>query len=311
MNNYHTDFLDYDSKIVLTKARKGKIIISRDAVKEKIKGYFSQILEIKQPKFYMQGSFVINTAINPIDNNEVDLDYGVYLQHLPENMEDWIRPKEAHQLIIDSLKNHTQDGCVSKTSCVRVVYKNFYHLDLPVYVMFNGIAYLAQTKTNKWINSDSKSFKDWFYKQRNGQEQVNRLIRYIKSWRDINQKNITSIAISILVINNYSPNERDDISLLSTLGNINNYLKIYSYIKKPVSPYEDLWQDLSETEKSKNINDLSDFYKDLSFAINSDYLEKSKVIFAELFGEYFFIAKETSENIKYSAVMSAPKPWRL
>lgn len=312
MNNFHDKFINFNSNIILTNSKKEKIIKSRDAVKDKIKTYFTDTLKFKQPKFYMQGSFVINTVINPIDNEEVDLDYGVYLQHLPDDQDKWITPKKAHELILDSLENHTKDGCESKTSCVRVVYKNFYHLDLPIYIMHKEKAYLAQTKENKWINSDSKEFKDWFYEKSNGNEQLNRLIRYFKAWRDFNNKDFTSIELTILMVNNYVKSEKDDISLKKTLNKIIENMEFSKKVEKPVSPFEDLWESLSNNKKNKKIETLENFYDDLLTALNNESYSKGYLILRELFGERMPKLKNDEEkDLKVSIVESGAKPWKI
>jgi hypothetical protein len=195
MANTNKAFLDFDNETKLTESRKDKILNSRYAVRAKIKKYFLEDIKVKQPKFNMQGSFTINTALNPINDNEVGIDDGVYLQHISDN-DTWPTPKEAHQLILTALKGHTQDGCENKPSCVRVVYRNFYHLDLPIYIMKDDRACLAQTKLNEWQRSDSKDFKDWFYKQRIN-EQTSRIVRYLKTWRDYRVFGFSSIEFYI------------------------------------------------------------------------------------------------------------------
>jgi hypothetical protein len=109
MANMNKVFLDFDEEIKLTQSRRNKIITSRDAVRDKIRKHFLENLRINQPKFMVQGSFTIYTALNPIDDNEVDTDDGVYLQRLSDD-NTWPTPQEAHQLILDALQGHTQDG---------------------------------------------------------------------------------------------------------------------------------------------------------------------------------------------------------
>ena len=306
MANMNKTFLDFDDEIKLTKSRKEKILVSRDAVRDKIKNFFSDELKISQPKFKTQGSFTINTVLNPIGENEVDTDDGVYLQHIADN-DTWPTPEEAHQLILDALKGHTQDGCESKSSCVRVIYRNFYHLDLPVYIMKDGKAHLAQTKHKKWEHSDSKDFRDWFYKNRTD-EQANRIVRYLKSWRDYRKFGFSSIELTILAIENFTFQEkRDDLALLNTLCNINT--KIQSrIIKKPVSPFEDLWSDLSPAEKEKRIGQLRALHEDIESAVNNKSEHRSSLLLREQFGDRFPLIKE-EENISIPKYPQGAKPW--
>lgn len=182
MLDFNKEFCEFNQRIKLTTVRKDKIKASRDAIREKIRNYFGTELKENKPYFYSQGSFTTNTALNPIDDNEVDADDGVYLNHVDIDKE-WPLPSSMHKVIIKALEGHTNDGCKSKTNCVRVVYRNFYHLDLPIYILKNNKAYLANTKSERWINSDSKEFSEWFYNNRK-EEQNSRIIRYLKAWRD-------------------------------------------------------------------------------------------------------------------------------
>ena len=75
------------------------------------------------------------------------------MTHVGENRDSWPLPSSMHNDIINALDGHTQDGCESKTSCVRVQYRNFYHLDLPVYIMDGDDALLGQTSNDEWIKS--------------------------------------------------------------------------------------------------------------------------------------------------------------
>lgn len=120
--NLNSEFQSFNGAIKLTQSRKDKILNSRNAIREKIRSYFKNELHINQPKFLRQGSFAINTALNPLPDDEVDIDVGLYLKHIDENNKaTWPTPKEAHQRVMDALCNHTQDGCEDKTSCVRVI----------------------------------------------------------------------------------------------------------------------------------------------------------------------------------------------
>ena len=102
--NLHTEFQTFNEAIKLTQNRKERILSSRNAVREKIRSYFKNELHINQPKFLRQGSFAINTALNPLPDDEVDIDDGLYLKHIDENNKaTWPTPKEAHQFVIDAL----------------------------------------------------------------------------------------------------------------------------------------------------------------------------------------------------------------
>jgi hypothetical protein len=309
MTNINKAFLDFDNNIKLSQSKRDRILTSRDAVRKKIKKYFSDTLEVNQPKFRTQGSFAIYTALNPIEDNEVDTDDGIYLQHVSDSMDEWPKPKDAHKLILDALENHTQNGCESKTSCVRIVYKNDYHLDLPIYIMEDDKAFLAQTKANEWQHSDSMDFRDWFYTNRKD-DQTSRIIRYLKAWRDYRKLEFSSIELTILGIENFSGcDNRDDYSLLYTLQNIKSTLQS-KIIKKPVAPFENLWEDLSEKEKENRIQQVLDLYNDLKSAVDSKSPQRASTIMRENFGDRFPLIKDEDEYSNIHNYSFGAKPWR-
>ncbi|UTC63747.1 hypothetical protein E4O00_07290 [Treponema sp. OMZ 788] len=309
MANLHQAFIDFGKTVKLTEAKKTDIRRRRDVVRNKIRVFFKDELKYNQPKFQSQGSFTINTALNPINGNEVDIDDGIYLQHVSQNENEWPSPKEAHRLIVEALEDHTKDGCEDKTSCVRLIYSNDFHIDFPIYIMKNEHARLANTKTNTWIESDSKDFKDWFYANRKS-EQTNRIIRYLKSWRDFTKADFTSIELTILVVNNFYGDDRDDIALYQTLEKCLKALNTNRGVKKPVSPYEDLWENYSESTKNILIQKLSKLMNDIETAINNHSDNRASIIMREQFGDRFpKLNDKTATPIKEFSI--GAKPWQL
>ena len=309
MANLHQAFIDFDKTVKLSEAKKADIRRRRAAVRDKIRTFFIDELKYNQPKFQSQGSFTINTALNPINGNEVDIDDGIYLQHVSQNENEWPSPKEAHKFIVDALDDHTKDGCEDKNSCVRLIYAHDFHIDFPIYIMKNGHARLANTKTNRWIESDSKDFKDWFYNNRKN-EQTNRIIRYLKAWRDFSKTDFTSIELTILVVNNFYGNDRDDVALYQTLEKCVTFLNTNRGIKKPVSPYEDLWENYSESKKNTLIQKLSDLMNDIATAINNQSDNRASIIVREPFGDRFpKLNDKTTTPIKEFSI--GAKPWQL
>ncbi len=304
----HDCFIEFNNNITLSVSKKDSIITSRNAIRETIKKYFNDILKVKQPKFRIQGSFAINTALQPINDNEVDIDDGLYLQNIDTNNKTtWPTPKGIHNTIVDALENQTKDGCEDKTNCVRVIYQNDYHVDIPIYIMDNEHALLANKKTNKWEPSDSKDFKDWYFANRNN-DQTTRIIRYLKAWRDYNQINIASIELTILGTQNHIPNDDDANSLQQTVSRIYSYLFNYRVIKKPVSPYENLWENKTDIESV--LKKWEQLRNDLNTAINNNSIYRATVILQEQFGERFPIIKEKITDSSTRVYDSGPKPWK-
>lgn len=306
--NINSAFKKFDDNITLSSSKRSSIITSRNAIRGKIKDYFKDKKK-KVPSFYIQGSFATHTALAPLSNKEVDIDDGLYLNNVEsDDKSKWPAPKDVHKEVIKALDGHTQDGCEDKTSCVRVIYRNNYHVDIPVYIMKDDHAYLANKKTNEWVLSDSKDFKDWYEsKIKADADQARRITRYIKAWRDFKKVEMASIEIAIVVAEHFVQNDSDMLSLKNTLNAV--YLDIVKNqsIQKPVSPNENLWDGKGLAEKTAIIDELRDFLNDVVDACKSGDAEASAIL-RENFGDRFPLIEE-KRDAAISTYTEGPKPW--
>jgi hypothetical protein len=306
--NINTAFTKFDDDITLSQSKRSSIITSRNAIREKIKSFF-KAKKVKAPSFYIQGSFATHTALAPLSGEEVDIDDGLYLNNCDsDDMKKWPTPKNIHKDIIEALDGHTQDGCEDKTSCVRVIYQSNYHVDIPVYIMKDDHAYLANAKSNTWVLSDSKDFKDWYAdKIKTDPEQARRITRYIKAWRDYKKVKMASIEIAILVAEHFVKDDSDLQSLKNTLNAM--YLDVMGNqsIYKPVSPYENLWDGKSLKEKTTITDELRDFLNDVANVCKVEDAEASSIL-RENFGDRFPQIEEKRDSVT-STYNEGPKPW--
>lgn len=238
-------FLDFHDENSLTKTYKEKITKGRDALRNKIGNKFEEKGR-KKPQHCTQGSYAMKTAIMPLDGDEFDLDNGVYLRGYSTDQDDWPAAQTVHTWVKEAVEKHTSNSPIDKNTCIRVVYEDKYHIDLPIYIMGensagDSIAYLAH-KSKGWIESDPKAFTAWFqgYVNENGQE-IRRMVKYLKAWKDYKNIDIKGMAITILVCNNFSVTEkRDDLSLLDTVTNIIDSLEDSFHCYKPVNLLEEI-----------------------------------------------------------------------
>ena len=82
----HKEFINYNSSIKLTGSRKDSLRKSRKELRKKIRNWFKDNKEDElQPKFSGQGSFEMNSGVNPIpvydedDNKLLKYDYPLSL----------------------------------------------------------------------------------------------------------------------------------------------------------------------------------------------------------------------------------------
>ena len=154
--------------------------------------------------------------------------------------------------------------------------------------MQDDIAYLAH-KRDGWIISDPKAFKDWFIeKVQDNDEQLRRIVKYMKAWKEYKEIPLKGIEITILVANNFEIYEgRDEKSLRETLANIIDTLNTNFSCVKPVLPGEDLFDGISETKKNKIMDGLTKLKDALDKAIAADDPAVASDYMIDMFGDRF------------------------
>lgn len=288
MPNLNNKFSTFNEKISLTTTKKTNLKRGRDALRDKIKSDFKD-KERGIPKFCGQGSYMMKTVVNPLGDNEYDIDDGVYLQGYSDKSEsEWPSTTSVHNWIKNAVDGHTNTPPKDKNTCVRVIYANDYHIDLPAYIIKDEIAYLANKKDG-WVESDPKAFTDWFVgKVKDEGEQLRRVVKYLKAWKDFNNIDLKGIAATVLVGQNfYCSDNRDDKSLLGTIVNIIDTLEDDFKCIKPVRPNEDLFDGFSQSKQDEIINALIKLKASLDDAINEEDEKEACGILQKQFGDRF------------------------
>ena len=292
-------FKEFNDKITLTKSKSDSLKTSRNSLRSDIKKWFSDKNK-KQPKFCWQGSFAMKTVENPINGKEYDLDDGVYIQgYEDKELDDWPSPSTVHTWVKDAVKDRTKQDVIDKDTCIRVPYAAGYHIDLPIYICKDDVAYLAH-KSKGWTESDPKAFKDWFVGKVNSDEygeQLRSVVKYLKAWRDYKNIPLKGIEITILVVNSFDKYEnRDDKSLRNTVEDIIKALEEEFKCVKPVVPGEDLFENASETKKNSIIEGLKTLKSNLDKAIGEADEKKASEYIRKSFGERFPLGKESTKS---------------
>lgn len=215
MARLHKEYLDYDKELILKDKNKQSLKNSKKSLRTKIRTWFTTNKPNElQPKFWLQGSYKHGTANNPIiekDENDnklekYDLDDGVYF--IEKEGEDNRKLIDTwHNWIYEAVKSHTSKGAIRKTTCVRVLFTDGHHIDLPIYYMSkdDAIPELAH-RSKDWTESDPREFSDWVAENTNSQ--LLRIIRYLKGWRNYRENQNTNLKLpsgfilTILAINN-------------------------------------------------------------------------------------------------------------
>lgn len=306
MARTHDLFIEFDDALRLSASQKKEIRNSREANRSAIRGWMTDH-EKGSVKFSMQGSFSMATTIAPLEDEEYDIDDGVYLcEYENAEKDDWPACSTVHDWIKSATKGHTKKDPIDKDACMRVSYAHGYHVDIPIYIMKDGHAYLAR-KSSGWEINDAKEFKDWVNEKNPGDGQLKRLIRYLKRWKDNNDIDVKGIALTILVTKNFeSASNRDDDALRYTVENICNSLESAFECIKPLSPYDDLFDKYSPSEAISIISSFKSLLETLNKAHMSDSAHEASTTLNDAFGESFPISPDKSAAKASVAATAAP-----
>lgn len=341
MANCHDIFLAFNQIIKLSDKDRNVLISSRDNLRERMLKNFLLINESERGThnidFQSQGSFVMDTIITP-EQDDFDLDDGVYfLGQLSDS--ERINPSLFHDLIIKAIDKHHQiEDITDKDTCVRVRYsktKDFskeggYHIDIPIYYKENSETPELAHKKKGWVESSPVELIDWFeakinsgfqkgflveaskyqvsYEKwlqdiRKNDHQLRRLVRYLKAWADLKRKEMPSgIMMTIFVANNFILDDRDDISLLRTLENIDKYFEKYGIICLRPTPKkdEDLFENFKSEAKTSFRYALQSLIVSGNQALDNPYQKEACLKWKKHFGNRFpcQYAKEEVEGAK-------------
>ena len=300
MANLHSEFTTFHDRVALTSGKKAFLRKARNAIRERIRKYFRDYLEVEVPKFRGQGSYAMGTTVNPFDG-EFDIDDGVYLQHLNENDDrKWPTPELVHLWLVKATEGHTNEKPIDKRTCVRVRYAGQYHVDLPSYANLNGEYMLAEKDAKGWRRSDPLALTVWFREHVKAYgEQLRRVVLYLKAWADFQSgrrgKMPSGLIMTVLAVQHLYADERDDVSLAHTAAAISNAVYSVFCVYNPVDSEEKLTACLSDEQKARFQETILDLACDASNAINTNDHEEASKLWRRQLGDRFPAIEKTIE----------------
>lgn len=289
MANCNKLFIDFDNELNLTKSKRNSLQASRETIRDKIRSYFKKNHPEYPPHFWIQGSYKMNTAIRYKDDT-CDLDDGVYFFKEPD-----VSGGTLQSWVYKAVEDITTTPPMHKEKCIRVIYKDDYHIDLPVYYKLDkdddSEHPSLAVRTNDYEKSDPKKFIEWFNEQRDDDGQLVRIVKYLKAWGDNTPNKMPSgLALTLLASECIQYDERDDIALRATLIQIKNRLNTSWVLTMPdcCPDDSDLFNDFDQDKKDYIISMLDDFIRDANKAIDeeSNQLNASRLWYKHL-GPHF------------------------
>lgn len=250
MANCNNLFKEFNTNLNISETKRKRLIKSRDSLRSTIIAYFKLNHPEYKPTFRGQGSYAAKTMIR-IKSDTCDLDNGIFFSSKPK-----VSPKTLQKWVHSAVKNSSSQNPQHREKCIRVVYKNDYHIDLPIYYQeHDHDKPLLATKNEGWLESDPKEFKDWFIEQKDATGQLQRIVKYLKAWADYKVKKMPNgLIMTVLATRNIFHHKRDDIALLKTLESIEYKLT-------------DSWSCHMPTEKNEDL--LSDYTGNIEFFFES------------------------------------------
>lgn len=313
MANCHNEFQKFYEEIKLGASKMDFLRSARNAIRDEIKKHFRETIKVEAPSFHGQGSYAMSTIVNPL-GGEYDIDDGVYLNNLDPDRSKWPTAETVHSWIYGAVKDHTKEDPIDMRACIRVVYSGRYHVDLPIYGMYNNKPYLAEKGKSDWPLSDPKALTDWFKAEVQSKgEQPRRIVRYLKAWAD-NKSKLgklpSGLVLTVLAVNNYVNSDRDDRAFTKTVEKIHNQILVSSVIANPVNPHESLSDNLSESQVENLRERLSTLLDNAKAALETDSKEEACKSWEKEFGDRFPLCEAKKSSVTYPLLASSrPKPW--
>lgn len=249
MTNFHRD------SVTLSKNQQGEMRTRRNAGRTRLE---NGLIEAKKPQpkeVESQGSYMMRTMVQD-DANDYDIDDGAYFasDDLKDDAGAALTPKAARQRVCDALSwdGRLKHEATVKPNCVRQVYAEGYHIDVPVYRIVktndeNGdpVEHYELASGDQWTRSDARAVTRWFnglVGELNAGEsdgsQMRRVTKLTKkfarraSWK---KKTTSGISITKLVADHFqSSADRDDKALRETWKAIDKKLQKSTEIDHPV-----------------------------------------------------------------------------
>lgn len=252
---------------------KEKREVLEDDIKSNLPDIFSEHgISVSKSDIRMidQGSYKYNTTIK---DDVVDRDVAVII---PLSTSDNSDPRKIKKYLKEAIDIPSRSVAI-KEPCVRASYyedgKEWLHIDLPLYAEDGLLTYLARGKatsdTYSWEIADPDGLNNYMCDNINGNDQLRRIICYIKKWRNNKYGNAVtdhevppSIGLTLLAIDCFSAqtsNEGDDdlLAFQKTLMAIRDRFSIV-YDKEwkqhrdiectlPVAPYTDVFAKMRES----------------------------------------------------------------
>lgn len=249
MTGFHRD------NVTLSNKQQGEMRTRRDAGRTRLENGLNEAKKHQPKEVQSQGSYQMRTMVQD-DDNDYDIDDGVYFasDDLKDDAGVALSPFAARKRVCDALvwDGRLKHEATIKRNCVRQVYAEGYHIDIPAYRIVTTkdendepVEHYELASDDEWRRSDARAVTRWFngivgelnVGESDG-SQMRRITKLTKKFaRRADWKNQTTsgICITKLVVDHFQNSaDRDDKALRETWKAIDKKLQKSTEIDHPV-----------------------------------------------------------------------------
>lgn len=191
-------FDEFRDRIALTDAQSIKARSRRDQAIKYVKDAFPSSSDMPLLKGFMIGSVDRGTAIRPLD----DIDVMVQFRNKDEVFEKYRYDSQAFLYRIrNTLNAKTQIQQVgARGQAVRLFYKDGLHVDIaPVFHWSSG-GYALPAGDGTWITTDPPAQKEWINKRQDELSgHLKKRVRFLKRWNHVHSRRLQSWHLEVMV----------------------------------------------------------------------------------------------------------------
>ncbi len=287
-------FGEFVSEISISTPKSDRMKKSKEALREKVRKYFKDNHSDYEPKFYIQGSYKMKSAIRTKDDI-CDLDDGVYFFREPDvtatTLQKWVK---------EAVEGYTSTAPEHRQKCIRNTFAKDYEIDMPVYYKVDGEDYKLAIKNTGWKEDDPKAMVIWFNKRKDSNNQLLNIVKELKAWCDnISFKMPSGLAMSILAANakdKFYYGNRNDINLKDTLKEIKKALDYDFVCFVPVTPKDNLFADYDDVLRNNFLTALDDFITDAEEALKEKNELKASKLWRKHLGTRFPFGEDSDKD---------------
>jgi len=241
----------HDQDVTLPKTEQDAMRDRRNSNRTRLRNGLAAAGKAAPLEFVKQGSYAMKTMVRSPEN-DYDIDDGVYFRK-----EDLVGERGANMTSLQArqmVRDAVDDGKFKRApevrpNCVRVFYEKGYHVDLPVYrrvvtsTVFGDEIHFELAASSGWKRSDARDVTGWYEDERSKSadgaqlRRINRdLKKYARSRNSWRGGILSGFGISVLVIERFRQNEREDRALYDTMVAIRDRLNWDLQVAHPVTP---------------------------------------------------------------------------